>query len=257
MNRRGLFFKEKQSSEGSIFSQRFENQKGFSPLFIILGIILIIGIAGGIYYFGKTQSPKSQPKNLVTTSLSPQLTLSSSPTSSVSPILTGSDANTIPNNTECLVNDYSFCPTFTSLQSLISKKNFNSLTSYQDLSDLICNIDTPSYNTELCAGVAAGKIVRGYNIGFNQSGGEIVSKNKYISTLNDIFTKNPYTYRGSLTQENKGQIVYLSDDKKNLVVLWLKKINQSNWRIKLTLLGIASNDYINLDPITFSYINFQ
>jgi hypothetical protein len=30
------------------------SQKGFSPIFIVLGIVLLLGIAGGVYFFGKT-----------------------------------------------------------------------------------------------------------------------------------------------------------------------------------------------------------
>lgn len=41
------------------------NQKGFSSLLIVLGIILILSIAGGVYYFGKSQIPKPQPQNFV------------------------------------------------------------------------------------------------------------------------------------------------------------------------------------------------
>ncbi len=37
------------------------NQKGFTPLFIILGIILVIGIAGGAYYLGKYKLTNNQP----------------------------------------------------------------------------------------------------------------------------------------------------------------------------------------------------
>ncbi len=39
------------------------NQKGFSPIFVILGIILIIGIAGGAYYFGTTRNNIEQITN--------------------------------------------------------------------------------------------------------------------------------------------------------------------------------------------------
>lgn len=39
------------------------NQKGFTPLVVILGIIVVLGVAGGIYYLGRTQSePSSQTK---------------------------------------------------------------------------------------------------------------------------------------------------------------------------------------------------
>lgn len=39
------------------------NQKGLSQLFIILGTILVIGIVGGVYYFGKSQVFKPQSQN--------------------------------------------------------------------------------------------------------------------------------------------------------------------------------------------------
>lgn len=58
------------------------NQKGFSPLIIILGIFLVIGIAGGAYYFGKSQSVKPEvlpsPKSAVT-SQAPKPTLTPQP----------------------------------------------------------------------------------------------------------------------------------------------------------------------------------
>lgn len=57
------------------------NQKGFSPLLIILGIILIIGIVGWSYYLSTPQKPKLQSQNpTITSQPSPQ----PSPTSIVS-----------------------------------------------------------------------------------------------------------------------------------------------------------------------------
>lgn len=35
------------------------NQKGFTPIIIILGIILILGIVSGVYYFGKLSASKT------------------------------------------------------------------------------------------------------------------------------------------------------------------------------------------------------
>jgi hypothetical protein len=34
-----------------------DESKGFTPILVILGIVLILGIAGGVYYFGKSRSP--------------------------------------------------------------------------------------------------------------------------------------------------------------------------------------------------------
>ena len=58
------------------------NKKGFSTLFVILGIVLLIGIAGGAYYFSKSQNPKSQSITPVITSQTSQQTAVSSPMSS-------------------------------------------------------------------------------------------------------------------------------------------------------------------------------
>lgn len=38
------------------------NQKGFTPILIILGIILVIGIVAGTYYFRISQTPKTSTK---------------------------------------------------------------------------------------------------------------------------------------------------------------------------------------------------
>lgn len=61
------------------------NQKGFSVLFIILGIILAIGIAGGAYYIG-TLKNKPQTQNSEATFQTPEPTLSPSSTLDLSEI---------------------------------------------------------------------------------------------------------------------------------------------------------------------------
>lgn len=58
------------------------NQRGFSSLFIILGIILIIGIAGGAYYFGTTKNKSQSQVQVVTQSPTPPVLAIPSPTPS-------------------------------------------------------------------------------------------------------------------------------------------------------------------------------
>lgn len=55
-------------------------QKGFAPILIILSIVLLLGVAGGVYYFGKSQTPKPQ---------TPQPTITPSPTPDASHAPTG------------------------------------------------------------------------------------------------------------------------------------------------------------------------
>jgi len=50
-------------------------QKGFAPVLFLVGILVIIGVAAGVYFFGKSQVPKSQLPNPVVTSPTPQATL--------------------------------------------------------------------------------------------------------------------------------------------------------------------------------------
>lgn len=53
------------------------NQKGFSLISILLGVITVIGLAGGAYYLGKSQVSKPQPQSPVVISQTPQPTSSS------------------------------------------------------------------------------------------------------------------------------------------------------------------------------------
>ncbi len=55
------------------------NQKGFSIIFILLGVVVVIGLAGGVYYLGKFQVSKPQPQNPMVVSQTPQVTPSSTP----------------------------------------------------------------------------------------------------------------------------------------------------------------------------------
>lgn len=55
------------------------SQKGFAPILIALGVILILGVVSGAYYFGKSQSVKPTIQNSVVTSQTPQPTPSPTP----------------------------------------------------------------------------------------------------------------------------------------------------------------------------------
>lgn len=41
-------------------------QKGFAPILVLVGILVLAMIVGGVYYFGKSQVSKSQTQNQVT-----------------------------------------------------------------------------------------------------------------------------------------------------------------------------------------------
>ncbi|MDO8577043.1 MAG: hypothetical protein Q7R82_01740 [Candidatus Daviesbacteria bacterium] len=50
------------------------HERGFAPLILLVGMLVIIGVAGGAYFFGKSQVAKSQPSNPVIASQTPQIT---------------------------------------------------------------------------------------------------------------------------------------------------------------------------------------
>ena len=55
------------------FAQHYK-QKGFTLILILVGIVIIASVAGGAYYFGKSQMSKPQPPNPMVTSQTPQPT---------------------------------------------------------------------------------------------------------------------------------------------------------------------------------------
>jgi len=56
-------------------------QKGFASILILVGILVITIVAGGVYYFGKSQVSKPQPSNPPVVSQTPQPTITTQPTS--------------------------------------------------------------------------------------------------------------------------------------------------------------------------------
>lgn len=75
------------------------NQKGFAPILIALGILLIVGIAGGAYYFGTLKNTKPQSQNSVVVSQTPQ------PKPSPTPSVTPQQKNIVSNPTSCVKQD--------------------------------------------------------------------------------------------------------------------------------------------------------
>lgn len=49
-------------------------QKGFAPIFILIGIVILVAVGGGAYYFEKSQISKPQPQNQTVISQTSQST---------------------------------------------------------------------------------------------------------------------------------------------------------------------------------------
>lgn len=70
--------------------------KGFAPIIIILGIVLLLGIAGGAYYLVKSQAPGPQPEKTATISPAPQVTAFPSSIPTPTPVETTSSPTSVP-----------------------------------------------------------------------------------------------------------------------------------------------------------------
>lgn len=70
-------------------------QKGFAPILLLITILILVTLAAGAYYFGKSQTSKPQTQNQVVVSqtLQPTSAPSSSPDTSPVPNGTGEIAN--------------------------------------------------------------------------------------------------------------------------------------------------------------------
>lgn len=110
------------------------DQKGFSVLFIILGFVFIIGVAGGAYFLGKESSPKPSPTSVVTFPTS-QHTVTTSP-SDINPEPTGAGETA---NWKMYVSEnygYSFKYPFNFwISSVTTSKKVTSDTSITTISD--------------------------------------------------------------------------------------------------------------------------
>ena len=64
-------------------------QRGFAPILVLVGILILAIIAGGVYYFGRSQIVKPQPQNPVVVYQTPQPTLAPSSFPDVNPVPNG------------------------------------------------------------------------------------------------------------------------------------------------------------------------
>ncbi|RJQ24443.1 hypothetical protein C4577_07730, partial [Candidatus Parcubacteria bacterium] len=69
-------------------------QRGFVPALILVGVLIIAGLAGGSYYFGVLKNTKPQPQNPILASAIP---FSSPSDETANPDLTGANWKTYTN----------------------------------------------------------------------------------------------------------------------------------------------------------------
>lgn len=211
------------------------NQKGFSSLFIILGIILAIGIAGGAYYFGKSQSAKPEalpsPNPVVTS----RATLA--PLPSPSPTLTTISTNPVSkklNFTAKLTDNYKYALALQdSTTSKITKQKAI------DLSVLGWDVDLPLkgnifYNSRT-EKVVIPLVRRAGGEGGNKSEGTLPDPPFYTAIYTTSFNPEDSLKQIYSTQDFESRVAIL-DEKRNLVYLGTTDgpVNETIWGVDLT-----------------------
>lgn len=163
-------------------------------------------------------------------------------------LTSGTAAALSPTPLPCDVSDRALCTVLSDIKANMETQNYAGVIAYQNISTVTC--DPEGMVPAICEGVAKGVVKEGYGVGYNQSEGTILSRDKHLAGLATyISTNGPFLYKGSLQSGDKGVIVYLNADGSKLFVLNMKRTGQT-WRFDYVLLGGTFGDtrYANLSP---------
>ena len=150
--------------------------------------------------------------------------------------------------TACEVSDGAFCNVLSDIKNSMAAKNYVGVIAYQTTSTVTCDPDGMAI--AICDGVAKGVTKEGYSMGYNESEGNIQTRDAHLASLASYVASNgPFIYKGSLQSGDKGIIEYLNSDASKLFVLYMKR-SGATWRFQTILVGGTWGDsaFINLDP---------
>ena len=156
----------------------------------------------------------------------------------------------VDKNNLCELNDKTLCGFF--VDKTLKTSDIDYILSLQQKTTVTCKKDQAYFNPKMCEGVSDGKKREGYSVGSIKSEGTIYSENEYKIFLNDYF-KNNYSYHGIIIDSNKTAVVFVSNDKKTLLVFPLVKKN-GIWTMNFILFGF-DQDYHNLDRQVLDWFN--
>jgi len=146
----------------------------------------------------------------------------------------------------CEVSDNAFCNVLTDIKNSMAAKNYSGVIAYQTTTSVTCDPDGMAIS--ICDGKAKGAVVEGYGVGYNESEGNILTRDVHLASLASyVANKGPFIYKGSLQQGDKGVIVYLNGNASELFVLSMKRAG-STWRFQSVLIGgtFGNTAYTNL-----------
>jgi len=140
----------------------------------------------------------------------------------------------------CEVSDSAFCNVLSDIKNSMAANNFAGIVAYQTTTPVTCDPDGMAIS--ICDGKAKGVVVEGYGVGYNQSEGNILTKDVHLASLASYVANNgPFFYKGSYQQGDKGVIVYLNGNASNLFVLFMKRAG-ATWRFSTILIGGVFGD---------------
>lgn len=223
-------------------------------LMIICVAILLLLVAMGGYYLGKSQADSASGYQRA---LAPP-----NPSDPIQPPSSPTIAPQKQTDTTCNASDKEFCVLLDSIQPLIRSENFLALVTYQNPQEVTCDDEARAIqglptnrSVNLCKGIPEGGKTRGYSVGYNQSEVSTMTTQEYTNTLESYFaTHKPFNYAGSVVRDGKGYIVYTDSNNKYLFALPVMKYG-SSWKLVRVTLGLLSTDFTSLDPIILGTVD--
>jgi len=156
-------------------------------------------------------------------------------------------------DTNCKSKDTAFCQDVEKYRSIVSSEDPKELITKTMESQLTCDSSSPFPMPFVCNGIKDGEKTYGYQIGYNQSEGSMLSRGEYEELLTISFNDNNFHYQGSHSLNDRGIIVFTDTPEEDLFALYLLK-DEKGWQVKQLMLGVVSDDFLRIDSRLLDFI---
>lgn len=210
-------------------------QKGFAPILILVGILVIVGIAGGAYYFGKSAAPK--PQNPVVSQISqPTSVTSSIPANSPVPTSVGEAANWKTYKSDNYGYSFRYPSSFW-ITSVTTSRQISSDASGATISDSpLAPENTIALFSITDRGKKQGESIASLIDGYMQDRKEF----QVTTSKNITVNKHQAIYLDTLVANKPYYLIFIETDKSNVVILNISNNSDSNDPLKPTIDQIIS-----------------
>ncbi len=202
------------------------SSENYAKIFIIgfICFLVVLGISFAAYMFGtKNPSTFQQTPNII-------------------PVVENLNQITITPTLSmpCNLQNAENCKTVDGIKTAIENKKYSDLLPYYELNTVDCP-EPGGYPIQVCEGKTQGTKVSGYNVGYNYSEGGLLSKDYFLTTINDYVNQSgPFVFKSY--NETSNIIHYLSADERSMFDVHFKNTTDG-LKIDYLLLGI-SNEYM-------------